>query len=305
MHKSRCCKYDLVLDGGYHVCTECGKIERPCLDTVHTSYNHTPKYTIAKPYSRKSRFFKKCLALLMCQVNCNLDEKLIAYLRDKDIKTPEDLFRHMGDFPTTKRRPYDSIMFYWVALDFKQPQCTKLDLENLRRDFDNIYFAWDRLGFERPRFPYSFLFRKIVQSGNYSPGMHMLTRFVRTLCCPSRRKRYETIYKKCREFDYKVMHPQLPDTLPLQSVTTEKNVNPRKIDVASIPNIYKSQQEIDNAVKNKNFNIAKLFHMTKNGNLFMLSQDDMSDVRVQDQPNIQLQQTLALNKLLSAQKALT
>ena len=304
--KSRCCENTLIVDDGYYICTNCGTVERPCLDTGRTAYNHTPKFTIVKPYSRKTRFFKKCLALLLCQVHCKLNEHLLEFLKAKPIKTPEDLFVYMGKYETKGRRPYDAIVFYWVALGFKQPRCTDLDIKHLRRDFDNICFAWDRLGFKRPRFPYSFLFRKIVDSGGekYSPGMHELTKFVRKLCCPSRRRRYESIYKKCRRFDYKDMHPKLPDMMPKQIVTTEKIQHPKKLDVRGIPNVYTSQEEVDEAIRLKKFNVAKLFHMTKNGNLFVLSQDvDVRDVQLQNEKDIQLQQTLALNKLLNAQNA--
>ena len=306
MYTSRCCHSILISDDGYYICTQCGIVERPCLDTGKTSYSHTPKFTIVKPYSRKNRFFKKCLALLLCQANCKINEHLLEFLKRKPIKTPEDLFTYMGKYETKGRRPYDTIMFYWVAMGFKQPQCTDLDIKHLQRDFDDICFAWDRLGFKRPRFPYSFLFRKIVNSGGnkYSPGMHELTKFVRKLCCPSRRNRYESIYKKCRQFDYKDMHPKLPDMMPEQTVTIERNYNPKKLDVRDIPNVYRSQQEVDEAIKLKKFNVAKLFHMTKNGNLFVLSQDvGVRDMQVQDDKNIQLQQTLALDKLLSAQNA--
>ena len=302
--RSRCCQQMLVIDDGYNVCTNCGAVERISLDPNTCAYNHTPRHTIIKPYSRKSRFFKKCLALLRCLVNCKIDEKLFLFLKKQHIKTPEDLFTQISKYSTKKRRPYDSIMFYWVALGFSQPQCTERDIEILKRDFDNIFFAWHRLGFKKPRFPYSYLFRRIVQSGGekYSDGMHMLTRFVRTLCCATRKKRYDAIYEKCALSDYKDMHTPIPEFLPKQTVIYEKIRCPRKLDVRNIPNVYQSEQEVSDAIKNDNFNVAKLFHMTKNGNLFVLSQDvSMSTLQLQHKKKMELEQAQKLDKLLLAQ----
>ena len=163
MSPSSCCQVLTIVDEGYNVCSGCGRMMNMALNTELCTYADTPKHYIFKPYSRKSRFFKKCLAMLRCMTHCKIDEKLLKFLKCKTIRTPEELFTEISNFPSKKRRPYDSIMFYWVALGKEQPVCLDVDIENLKHDFDNIFFAWCRLGFKRPRFPYSFLFRNIVK----------------------------------------------------------------------------------------------------------------------------------------------
>ena len=299
-----CSHDDWILDDGYNVCTSCGKVMKVALNTELCSYTHTPRHYIIKPYSRKSRFFKKCLAMLRCMVQCKVNEKLLKFLQTKRIETPEDLFQKISEFPTKRRRPYDSVMFYWVALGHKQPHCTDTDVEQLKRDFDDIFFAWHRLGFQRPRFPYSFLFRKIVQRGGkkYTHGMHQLTRFVRQLSCEHRRKRYDQIFQKCASFDYK-MHQPLPRKPPKQTVTKEFNHNPKSLSVHGIKNVYKSYEEMQRAIDTDNFDISKMFHIDKNGNFYILSYGDVSvpHVQLQNSQSEQLLQTQKLDQLLHAQ----
>jgi hypothetical protein len=95
-------------------------------------------------------------------------------------------------------------MYYWRALGFKVPECSDRDIRLLKAAFDKIFFAWNRFGFENPRFPYSYLFKKIV-TGNpkYSDGLKAMTRFTRVLRCETRRLRYAELYQKCAVFDYK------------------------------------------------------------------------------------------------------
>ena len=261
--------------------------------------------------------------MLRCRMNCKLDKNLVDFLKNKNVDTPEKLFLEMSLYPTKKRRPFDSIMFYWVALGYSPPQCTEEDVKQLKHDFDNIFFAWKRLGFQPPRFPYAYLLRKIVHSKPdiYSPGIQQMTRFVRKLRCASRRARYDELFKECVEFDYSKnlfrefndplyqmrRHTPIPDKLPKQIVTFEKN-EPKMIDVANVRNVYKSQEEYDEAVKNGTFDVAKTFHMDKHGKLYCLCvKPDVSMQRlsIQNESSVQLQATQELNKLLDAQSNLS
>ena len=284
---------------------------KPVLDTAQCSYNHMPRYLVTKPYSRKSRFFNKCLGLLRCLVNYKLDLTLLKFLKKRKISTPEELFQEIAKYPSKKRRPFDCIMFYWKALGFKQPICSYKDMRILKQDFDNIFFAWSRLGFSNPRFPYSFLFRRIVVANKkrYSDGMLQLTRFVRELRCPTRKKRYEQLFKKCAEFDYKTMqHTPIPDTgLPEQEIIREKNPKPSTISVYDVKNIYRSKKEMDDAIKSGTFDVSKTMHVSKTGKLFFLSyQNDLHlrKLQVSDDEKKQLSQAQKLSEMLREQSML-
>ena len=255
-------------------------------------------------------------------INYKIDENLIAFLQKKKINTPENLFLEMSLYPSKRRRPFDAIMYYWRALGKVVPQCTDDDISQLKRDFDHIFFAWHRLGFKPPLFPYAFLFRKIVHSKphSYSPGLYEMTRFVRKLRCQCRKMRYDELFQECLDFDYREdpfknifsikkskMHTPLPDVLPKQIVTVSKTC-PKILDVSTLKNVYKTKEEFDNAVKSNSFDIAKTFHVDKHGNFYSLcyKPDEVSlrKMQVSNQPKIQLEQTLELNKLLRAQSLL-
>jgi hypothetical protein len=221
-----------MCESGYKVCTQCGKVGRQSLDTRSVVYNHLTSVMV-RPYSRKSRFEKKVLGLLRCLVNYQIDEGLLFFLKHREIHCPEDLHMEIGLYPTKGRRPFDSIMYYWVALNFQQPTCTDRDILFLKQDFDNIFFAWDHYGYPNPKFPYSYLFRKIVMQASanrYSKGMQIMTRFVRRLQCAKRRKRYDKIFKRCACFDYKNMDDKKVDENEIlevqQTVSKEKNQEP-------------------------------------------------------------------------------
>ena len=108
---SFCCDAPLANEMGHNVCTMCGKVQSVCLDTTNTSYAHVTRHYIVKPYTRKSRFVKKCLSLLRCIPTCKIDEKLLFFLKTRKIETPEDLHQEIGLYPTKGRRPYEFIMY--------------------------------------------------------------------------------------------------------------------------------------------------------------------------------------------------
>ena len=186
-------------------CSTCGIATRRVCDTTYTSFNQS--YGVLKgPYSRKSRFEKKVLASLRCNVNYVVDEDILKYLQSKVIESPQDLLFHISKYkmPKGNRRPYIYVMYYWRALKHDVPTITERDLFCLREDFDQIFFAWERKNFQPPLFPYAFLLRRIVSHGGdrYSDGMHKMTQFVRTLRCKERLKRYENLFQQCINFDY-------------------------------------------------------------------------------------------------------
>jgi hypothetical protein len=265
-----------MAESGYNVCTQCGKLGRQTLDTRNVVYNHQTSVMV-RPYSRKSRFEKKVLGLLRCLVNYQIDERLVFFLKHRKIETPEDLHTEIGLYPTKGRRPFDSIMYYWVALNFEQPMCTETDILFLKQDFDNIFFAWDHYGYPNPKFPYSYLFRKIVmlKDSRYSKGMRIMTRFVRRLQCAKRRKRYDKIFKRCACFDYKNMDQKVDenevDVDVKQTVSIEKIRNPLRISPYDVKNVYKTKREMDQAVANGTFKIEKTMHMDIHGRMFFLA----------------------------------
>ena len=284
---SKCCKSRLVPESGFLCCPECGRLGQQALDTRNVSYNHSTSM-IVRPYSRKSRFEKKVLGLLRCLVNYRIDDDLFYFLKHRKINTPEGLHQEIGLYPTKGRRPFDAIMYYWIALGKRPPRCTDNDILFLKQDFDQIFFAWDRLGFQRPQFPYSFLFRKIVQANpkKYSKGMSTMTRFVRVLQCQKRRKRYSKLFKKCFAFDYLNMDQSKPDDEkidPQETFTAKPNsdgqeiISHEKIDKPMIlspydvAGVYKTRQEVDEAIARKDFDVSKTMHVDKQGRFFFLT----------------------------------
>ncbi len=199
------CNGKLVEDFGMLFCGTCGIGTRKICDARLTAFNQS--YGVLKgPYSRKSRFEKKLLASLRCNVNYVVDEDILKYLQSKRIENPQDVLFHISKYKVArgKRRPYLYVMYYWRALGREVPTLTDRDLFCLREDFDKIYFAWERKKFPPPLFPYAFLFRRIVSHGGdrYSEGLHKMTEFVRTLRCKERLKRYENLFQQCINFDY-------------------------------------------------------------------------------------------------------
>ena len=202
---SKCSVGKIVSDMGQYFCAECGVSAGRVCDTSYTAYSQS--HAILKStYSRKNRFEKKLLASLRCLVNYVVDEKLLDFLRQKDIATPPDLLKKISDYlmPRGTRRPYIFVMYYWRALGKEVPILTERDLFCLKVDFDEIYFAWERQNFQPPMFPYAFLLRQIVLHGGkrYSVGMHKIIQFVRTLRCPRRSERYNSLFHKCVNFSY-------------------------------------------------------------------------------------------------------
>ena len=199
------CNGKLIEDEGILFCATCGLATRRMCDTRYTSFNQS--YGVLKgPYSRKSRFEKKLLASLRCNVNYVINEDILKYLQSKTIESPQDLLFHISKYKIPKgvRRPYLYVMYYWRALGRVVPTLTDRDLFCLREDFDKIFFAWERNKFEPPLFPYAFLLQKIVSNGGsrYTNEMHKMTQFVRTLRCRERLKRYENLFQQCINFNY-------------------------------------------------------------------------------------------------------
>ena len=319
MH-SECCKADLVSESGYRVCVACGKLHAMSLDVSNVSFNHSSCY-ISRPYSRRSRFEKKVLGLLRCMVNYKIDTDLLFFLETRNITDPEGLHQEIGLYPTKGRRPFEAIMYYWLALGFRQPVCTNRDILFLKQDFDQVYFAWERLGLKKPRFPYSFLFRKIVNTmpARYSTGIVQMSRFVRKLRCLKRRNRYDSLFKKCMQYDYlkmvddeKIDHCEtnIPDLSVVYS--REKVSKPHYLSPYDVRGVYKSQKEIDAAKRRGDFNIAKTMHLAKNGNFYFLSYENendlgskkqeqvsMQNLQVSNAQQVQLDEALQLNRMYS------
>jgi hypothetical protein len=88
-----------MVEGGFNVCTNCGKLGARALDTRNVVYNHLTS-TVSQPYSRKSRFDKKVIRLLRCLVNYEIDEDLLYFLQHRKIKSPKGLHRAIKLYPT-------------------------------------------------------------------------------------------------------------------------------------------------------------------------------------------------------------
>ena len=317
MDVSLCCHAPLENAEGYLCCTNCGKLQRQHLETSCTSFSHK-SYFMPRGYSRRSRFVKKVLGALRLIASHNIDPKLLTYLKKQNINKPEDLLTSIGSYSTKGRRPYQFAMYYWKALGKPLPRCTDRDVDLLIREFDEILFAWERHRFKNPKFPYSYLFRQLVENNSrYSDGIKKFVPFVRQLRCAKRKERYDKLFKICSEFEYKNLH--ITYEMDNSDVDTEINkVEPtskgqqifyreicsgKRRNVYDTPGIYKSQREIDEAIKRGDFNIAKTMYVAPNGEFYFLCYENgnyvKDDVETKKQgkipvQNVQIQNTQSL-----------
>lgn len=201
-----CSVSDIIHENGFVVCVTCGEIFRRSLETSHVSFQQQ-HYRIQTLYSRRSRFEKKVLGSLRRFTNHEISSDLMDFLLKHRPETPQELLRNISLWKTTERRPYQHAMDYWVALGNHQPVCTDADVRLLKVKFDDFFFAWERLQLMRPKFPYAYLFNKIViGSEKFSDGMKALVQFVRILRCRKRKKRYDILYEKCVNFNYQILY---------------------------------------------------------------------------------------------------
>ncbi len=179
MRRKTCCGQECVADEGFIFCQACGKTVAQHLETSSTCYSQSCYY-VPIGYTRKSRFVKKVLGALRMMATHNVNSNLMSYLKKRKVDTPAQLLQAIAVFPTKGRRPYSYAMYYWKALGNEVPQCTDADVRLITAEFDNIFFAWERLQLKRPKFPYAFLFRKLVGTNTaYSKGARELVPFMR------------------------------------------------------------------------------------------------------------------------------
>ena len=318
-----CCGRPCVAEDGFAVCTSCGKIASRHLETSATCFSQSC-YFVPMGYTRKARFVKKVLGALQMMASHNVIPRLMRYLKKQNINSPVDLLNAISVFPTKGRRPYSYAMYYWKALGHEVPQCTDADVRLLTHEFDEIFFAWERLKLKRPKFPYAYLFRKLVQSNAlYSDGARKLVPFMRALRCSKRRQRYDRLFLLCKDFEYKkidhileTMEEKIDENeieYPEQEVTREVVTRKKYLSPFDVKNVYKTKGEMDRAVRRGDFNIGKTMHMAPNGDFYFLAFDkdekakshvSMSKLSISEQKQMELQQTQNLNSLLRAQSLL-
>ena len=327
----KCCG-DIILDNGFNVCTNCGRTFGRCLETRLTAYG-TASHYFPRGYSRKSRFEKKVLGALRRLSSHKVDAELMEYLRCRDIETPQKLLSEIGGYPTKGRRPYIFIMYYWVALGFKQPVPTDRDMNLLKRDFDHLFFAWERLGCLNPKFPYAYIFKRlVVGEKKYSKGMHDLVPFVRTLRCCKRRARYDRLFEICKAFDFKEIHFRKKEMhRETECATDEKpgavvyprtevyahevSERPRTFSPFDCNGVYKTKEDVAAAFADGTFDVAKTMHIAPDGKFYFLSWKNglglqkpkplhLQNMQVSDTQQAQLLATQKLNAMLAAQSML-
>ncbi len=229
MRRPICCQTESVIEGGHYYCSMCGRAMGVVLETSQTCFSQSIHF-VSPGYTRKTRFVKKVLGSLRMLTSHNVDEDLMFYLKTRKIETPRDLIENIALYPTKGRRPYQYAMFYWKSLGKRVPQVTDADIRLLTYEFDEIAFAWDRLKLQRPKFPYAFLFSKLVLSSKrYSEGCRSLVPFMRELRCHKRKKRYETLFLKCYRFNYKNLYMDMEEKIdeceePVESIVTREVV---------------------------------------------------------------------------------
>jgi hypothetical protein len=331
-----CCG-EIVRDNGFNVCFNCGRTFGRFLETRLQAYGRASHY-FPRGYSRKSRFEKKVLGALRRLSTHKVDAELMEYLRCRSppIETPQQLLAEIGRYPTQGRRPYIFIMYYWVALGFKQPMVTERDMNMLKREFDHIFFAWERLGFPNPKFPYAYTFKRMVLGETkYSKGMHDLVPFVRTLRCCKRRARYDRLFGICKAFDFKEIHFRkkemhcetkcAADEKPgrtggiryprTEVYAHEVSERPRMFSPFDCKGVYKTKEDVAVAFADGTFDVAKTMHIAPDGKFYFLSWKNglglqkpkpihLQNMQVQNTQQAQLLATQNLNAMLAAQSML-
>ena len=330
-----CCpSFCTEIHNGFVFCVGCGRMVRRHLSTNETSFSQKTHF-MPRGYSRRSRFVKKVLGSLRLQTTHEIDSDLMNFLKKQKVETPQDLLQKMSEWKTKSRRPYSHAMQYWRALEKPVPHCTDEDVTLLVRTFDEILFAWERLRIKNPRFPYSWLFTRLVSSDpRYSAGMRALVPFLRKLRCKKRNARYEELFQKCKNFDYLNIYEQVHikeemneekideneivvdeqeiDEYPEQIVTREVIRNPKSISPYDVKGKYKSDAEMKQALANGNFQIEKCFHTDNHGNFYILGfmekakpdPSQVSDMQLHDSQQVEYDETQELNKMLAAQSLL-
>jgi len=326
MDCTKCCGTTEIKDNGFVYCSGCGVLINRMMDLSVTSFNQSSHY-MPEGYSRRTRFVKKILGALMLTASHIIDEKLMEYLKKRKIDTPEELLSTIAKFPSRGRRPYQFAMFYWYALGKPVPRCTDDDVRMLTFEFDNIQTAWNRLNIKKPCFPYVFILEKLVQAPKYSKGVKAFVPFLRKLRCPKRRVRYEQLFQKCRQLDlenldyrqlsltYDKMEEKV-DTNETKSIITREMCRGDTMSPYDAKGVYKTQQEVDRAVRNGTFDVAKTMFVDKNNNIFFLAYEvndmegkkqksmDMQKLSLQDAQQVKLDQTQKLDEMLRQQAAL-
>ena len=305
---SSCCCRLCEPHDGYLYCTECGKLQNQILETSSTSFQQR-SYFMPRGYTRRSRFVKKVLGSLRLLATHNVDGELLAYLKEQNIQNPEELLAAISKYHTKGRRPYQFAMYYWKALGKPVPRCTEQDIDLLVREFDEILFAWERHRFKKPKFPYSFLFRKIVAANpRYTDGIRKFIPFVRKLRCQQRRERYEKLFNICNNFEYKNVRMIYETNMDEKTDEVEPSSKGQEIfyreicsgkrkSVYDVQGIYKSQREIDDAVKRGDFNIAKTMHVGKNGEFYFLCYQDGDYVKNKANLETEKQKPVSVRKM--------
>jgi len=280
---------------------------------------------MAAGYSRRTRFLKKILGALRLTASHTIDAKLMEYLKKLKIDTPEELLSAIGKFPSKGRRPYQFAMFYWYALGKPVPRCTDADVRMLVYEFDQIQTAWNRLNIKRPCFPYVFVLEKLVEAAKYSKGVKAFVPFLRKLRCPKRRVRYEKLFRKCIELNLDVLeyrkdsptYDKMEEKIDENEVEiTRETCRGDTMSPYDAKGVYKTQEEVDRAVKNGTFDVAKTMFVDKNNNIFFLAYEvndmegkkqksmDMRELSLQESQQMELEQTQRLNELLRQQATL-
>ena len=191
----------LVEDAGFVVCMYCGCVKsRSNLTTKNTSFG-TVTSRMRPAYTRSGRFTKKILGALNRRISAQVDELCVKHLKERKIKTPEDVLEGIRTWVTTSaRKPYVNAAYYGRILGLKDVVMSPRDEVVIRLIFDEVFFAHKRLGFKGPNFPFSELLHLIVESFEFDESTKYVVRYAKRLRCPIRTARYEIMFRYCMAY---------------------------------------------------------------------------------------------------------
>ena len=187
-----------IVDNGYNVCCDCGRVGPQALDVRNVSYSGVRSGYIRILYTRSNRFSSKVLSALNRKISCAIDPNLVKHLKKNKASQPEDVLEGIRTWVTSaKRKPYIFASTYGMEIGLKDWTMDPNDICRIQTIFDEIFFAHKRLQFDGPNFPFSELLHHICDNFEMEPCTQYVVRYAKRLRCDSRTRRYKAMFDMC------------------------------------------------------------------------------------------------------------
>ena len=191
------CRCVLVDTTFSFVCLNCG-IEKTYVTPSCLSFHHTPHTSlIVSPYNRKTRFIGLLRKILGVDTGPHAKDLVWQYLSaSAPFRTTDDIVSCLKN-SSLKSKHYNCIHGFSKAFqkNYSKPKChySPREIEEyLGILFEEVNFYWCR--FEQTSFfSYAWLLEKLFRQLQI---LEDYKSFLKVLICPTRRKKYETRWKR-------------------------------------------------------------------------------------------------------------